>query len=157
MMRQYVVLSLIKMRSFADDVMFLVKDISSIKRILKVMKTFGTVSSLKISVEKCEACWVGKSKGNTDKPNDYKWVPLKTKTIKILGTHSSYNKELEEKMNFFNLTMDCRNVLNLWKQRWLSLVRKIQSFRSFITSKPVYIATMKMLPKNALDDLQAMH
>ena len=60
-------------------------------------------------------------------------------------------------MNFYDLTMDCRNVLNLWTQRWLSLARKIQSFKSLIASKPVYIATMKMLPKNALDDLQVMH
>ena len=43
----------IKLTSFADDVTFLVKDVSSIKRILKLMKTFGTFSSLKISVEKC--------------------------------------------------------------------------------------------------------
>ena len=147
----------IKLISFADDVTFLVKDVSTIKQILKIMKTFGAFSSLKISVEKSEACWLGKSKGNTDKPTDCKWVPLKTKAIKILGTHFSYNKELEEKMNLYNLTMDCRNVLNLWKQRWLSLAGKIQSFKSVIASKPVYIATMKVLPKNALDDLQAMH
>ena len=121
------------------------------------MKTFGTFFSFKISVEKCEACWLGKSKGNTDKPIDCKWVPLKTKTIKILGTHFSYNKELEEKMNFYNLTMDCRNVLRLWNQRWLSLDGKIQSFKSLIASKPFYIATMKVLPKNALDDRQATH
>ena len=117
----------IKFTSFVDDVTFHVKDVSSIKRILKILKTFGTFSCLKISVEKCEGCWLGKSKGNTDKPIDCKWVPHKTKTIKILGTHFCYNKELEEKMNVYNLTMDCRNVLNLWQQRWLSLARKIQS------------------------------
>ena len=41
----------IKLTSFANDVTFLVKDVSSIKRILKIMKTFGTFSSLKISVQ----------------------------------------------------------------------------------------------------------
>ena len=87
----------IKLTFFADDVTFLVKDVSSIRRILKIMKTFGSFSSLKISVEKCEDCWLGKSKGNTDKPIDCRWVPVETKTIKILGTHFSYNKELEEK------------------------------------------------------------
>ena len=87
----------IKLTSFADDVTFLVKDVSSSKRMLKIMKTFGTFSSLKISVEKCEAFWLSRSKGNTDKPIDCKGVPLKTKTIIILGTHFSYNKELEEK------------------------------------------------------------
>ena len=53
-------------------------------------------------------------------------------------------------MNFYNLTMDCRNVFDLWKQRWLSLAGKIQSFKSLIASKPVYIATMKVLSKNGL-------
>ena len=32
-------------------------------------------------------------------------------------------------MNFYNLTMDCHNVLNLWEQRWLSLAGKSQSFK----------------------------
>ena len=60
-------------------------------------------------------------------------------------------------MNFYNLTMDCCEVLNLSEQRWLLLAKKLQCFKSLIASKPVYIATMKVLPKNALDDLQAMH
>ena len=71
--------------------------------------------------------------------------------------HFSNNKELEEKMTFYNLTMDFRNVLSLWRQRWLSLAGKIESFKSLIASKLVYIVTMKVLPKNALDDLQTMY
>ena len=46
---------------------------------------------------------------------------------------------------------------NLWKQRRLSLAGKIRSFKSLTASKPVYIAAMKVLPKNVLDDLQVMH
>ena len=37
----------IKLASFADDVTFFVKDVSPIKRILKIMKTFGTFPLLK--------------------------------------------------------------------------------------------------------------
>ena len=58
----------IRLTSFANDVTFLGKDVSSIKRILRIMKKFSTFSSLKINVEKCEACWLGKSKSNADKP-----------------------------------------------------------------------------------------
>ena len=79
-------------------------------------------------------------------------------TIKILGTHFSYNKLLEKKMNFYNLVTltDCRTLLNTWKQRWLSLAGKIQVFKSLIASKPVYIATMKSLPQDVLDELHRM-
>ena len=60
-------------------------------------------------------------------------------------------------MNFYNLRTECRTILNLWKQRWLSLAGKVQTFKSLITSKSVYIATMKGIPQEVLDDLQSIH
>ena len=122
-----------------------------------MIKEFETFSSLKINVEKSEACWIGRSKANTDKPVQCKWISLTNSTIKILGTHFSYNKLLEEKTNFYAIRIDCRAILNLWKQRFLSLAGKIQIFKFFIASKPVYLATMKHLPQEILDDLQSMH
>ena len=38
----------IKLASFTDNVTFLVKDVSPIKRILKIMKMFAYLSSLKM-------------------------------------------------------------------------------------------------------------
>ena len=73
-----------------------------------------------MNVEKCEAYWMGRSKGDTDKPIKCKWISLTKNTIKILGTRFSYNKLLEKEMNFYNLATDCRTVLNIWKQRWHS-------------------------------------
>ena len=109
-----------------------------------------------MNVEKCEACWIGRSKCDTDKPVKCKWMSLTNNTIKILGTHFSDNKLLEKKMNFCSLVTDCRTLLNIWKQRWLSLARKIQVFKSLIASKPVDIATMKSLPQDVLDELHHM-
>ena len=60
-------------------------------------------------------------------------------------------------MNFNQVTTDCRILLNIWKQRWLSPAGKIEVFKSVIASKPVYIATMKNIPSQFLDDLQALH
>ena len=129
--------------TFADDVIFLVKETQSLRKILKLIKKYGIFSSLKMNVEKCEACWIGRSKGDTDKPVKCKLISLTNNTIKILGTHFSYNKLLEKKMNF-------------WKQRWLSLAGKIQVFKSLTASKPVYIATMKSLPQDVLEELHRM-
>ena len=60
-------------------------------------------------------------------------------------------------MNSYAIRAECRAILNLWKQRFLSLAGKIQIFKSLIASKPVYVATMKHLPHEILDDLQSMH
>ena len=64
------------------------------------------------------------------------------KLIKILGIFSSYDKRLVGKDDFYSLILDCRSSLNTWKQRWLSLVRRIQVFKSLVVSKHVYVSTM---------------
>ena len=53
--------------------------------------------------------------------------------------------------------MDCRTLLNIWKQRWLSLAGKIQVFKSLVASKPVYLVTMIPVPRNFCDTLKAVH
>ena len=77
-----------------------------------------------MNVEKCEACWIGRSKGDTEQPVMCKLISITNNTIKILGTHFNYKKLLEKKMNFYNLVTDCCTISNIWKQRWLSLAGK---------------------------------
>ena len=60
-------------------------------------------------------------------------------------------------MNFYTIRTDIRAILDLWKQRFLSLAGKIQTFVSFIASKPVYIETMKHLAREIFNYLQSMH
>ena len=110
-----------------------------------------------MNVEKCEpCCWMGRTEGDTDTLVKCKWISLTKNTIKILTTHFGYKFLLEKKTNFYNLGTDCRTVLNIWKQIWLSLAGQIQVFKSLIASKPVYIATMESLPQHLLGELQRM-
>ena len=99
------------MSAFVDDTTFVIKDVYSVNRILKHMKLYEVFSSLRVNMEKSEACWIGSSKGRTDevfsslrvnmekseacwigsskgrtdKPLKCKWVCIQTDTIKILG------------------------------------------------------------------------
>ena len=54
--------TVIKLAAFAEDTTFFVKDKQSSNRILKLMANFELFSSLKANIEKCEVCWLGKSK-----------------------------------------------------------------------------------------------
>ena len=71
--------------------------------------------------------------------------------------HFSYNKEIADDKNFSDLLNGMRSVLNTWHQCHLTLGGKIQVFKSLIASKPVYIATMKTVPKFVVDSMQALH
>ena len=103
----------IKLTAFADDTTFLVRDTQSLRRMLNLAKFFQEYSSLKFNVEKCEACWIGRAKGQSSKPIQCKWINLNQNSIKILGAHFSYNKQLDEKMNFYQVTTDCQTLLNI--------------------------------------------
>ena len=50
-----------------------------------------------------------------------------------------------------------KTVLNIWRQRYLTLLGKIQVFKSLIASKLVYIASMKSVPGYVVDSIQTLH
>ena len=147
----------ILLSAFADDTTFIIKDIHSVNRILKHMKDYEVFSSLRVNVDKSEACWIGKVKGRTDKPLKCRWVCLQTDVVKILGIYFSYDKQIANKMNFIKLIIDSRALLNIWNQWWLSLYGKMQIFKSLIVSKPVFLATMNKVPEDFINALQSMH
>ena len=49
----------IKLTASADDTTFFVKDVASLRRILKIMTVYSKYSSLGANCEKCEASWIG--------------------------------------------------------------------------------------------------
>ena len=100
------------------------KDSHSLCRILKLTGKSQEFSSLKFSVDKCEACCIGEAKTFRSKPVRCKWTPLAKKCIKVLGINFSYNETQANKENIYDLSIDCRALLNIWKQRWLSLAKK---------------------------------
>ena len=102
----------IRLTAFADDSTFFVRDKQSINRILNIMKIFGTFSSLNASTEKCEVCWIGQSRFRKDRPLNCKLTSLITSSIKILGVHFSYNKEIADDKHFSDLLNYMRSVLN---------------------------------------------
>ena len=121
------------------------------------MRKLGEFSSLHANVEKCEACWIGHSKCRTGKPVNCKVTSLIRSSIKILVVHYSYNREVVEDKNISEQTKGMKTVLNIWRQRYLTLGGKIQVLKSLIASKPVYIASMKSVPSYVVDLIQTLH
>ena len=76
----------------------------------------------------------------------YALYRLNNDTLKILGSHFSYNKKLKEEKKFKSI-IDIQRVLKIWKIRNLTLEGKIVKtiaiskivFQSFITAVPKYV------------------
>ena len=80
-------------------------------------------------------------------------VNLHEDTIKILGIHYSYNKQLENDENFKKYIAKIENVLKLWRARNLSLEGKITVFKSLALSKITHLALVKIIPASIIDKL----
>ena len=52
----------LKLSYYANNGYFMVKTVVQMKRILRYFESYYHFSSLKVHLEKCEACWSGRAK-----------------------------------------------------------------------------------------------
>ena len=71
--------------AYADGTTLFQKDVNSIKEMVNSFHIFSRFSALKLNISKCEISGIGVLKGVK--------VDLVLDTIKILGTHFSYNEK----------------------------------------------------------------
>ena len=125
----------VKISAYADDGNFLVLNTHSLNLFFQTCHTFEQFSSLKLNLEKSEACWIGSPRGKQDKLVDCNWINLCTDKIRTLGVFNSYDTDLADTHNFFSIIGKIKNCLNLWSSRGLSIAGRIQIFISLALSK----------------------
>ena len=64
----------IKLSAYADDADFLTPDVKSLELIFQTCETFQSFSSLKLNLNKSEACWIGAKRGSNETPINCKWI-----------------------------------------------------------------------------------
>ena len=146
----------IKLSAYADDAKFLASDAVSLELILQTCATFQTFSSLKLNVEKCEACWIGAKKDNPAKPINCKWVNIASEAIRTLGIYNSYDTDLAEKLNFLDNLKPFSDVIKAWEPREMSLAGKILVFKTLAVSKLLYVCTFKNPSTQIIESLNSI-
>ena len=74
-------------------------------------------------------------------------------SIKILGVHISYNRKLQNDINFCTAVKNICNLMKLWCISHLSLEDKTTTFKSFAISKIVYLALLTIVSKHIIKEL----
>ena len=77
------------------------------------LNTFPNFSKLKPNKTKCEITGIGVLNGVEVELCSMKYVDLNNETVKILGVHFSYNKNLEHDKNFCEHIVKIENILKL--------------------------------------------
>ena len=146
----------INLSAYADDADFLTPDVESLELIFQTCDTFQSFSSLKLNLNKSEACWIGAKRGSNETLINCKWININCNAIRSLGIFNSYDTDLEEKLNFVDNLKSIKEIINIWKHRGLSLAGRILIFKSLALSKVLYASTMKCPSKQVVDQLNVM-
>ena len=80
-----------------------------------------------------------------------KCVNLNNETVKILGVHFSYNKNLEQDKNFCDHIVKIENIIKLWRMRQLTLEGRITVFKSLAVFKVMHLLLITKLHNNTID------
>ena len=96
------------------------------------------MSGLKPNLTKSEIAGIRVLKGVQMAVCGMRFIDLNIDTLKILGTHFSYNEKLKEKKNFYKIVTYMQQVLKIWKIRKLALEEKIIIFKTMAISKIIF-------------------
>ena len=80
-------------------------------------------------------------------------IDLNIDTLKILGTHFSYNEKLKEEKKSYKIVTNMQRVMKIWKMRKLTLERKIVIFKTIAISKVIFQAFITTVPKHIFNEL----
>ena len=142
--------------AYADDTTFFLKDTISIKNIVDTFHLFSEFSGLKPNFSKCAITGIGVLKGFQVAVSGMRCVDLKNDTLKILGTHFSYNEKLKEERNFYTIVTNIQQVLKIWKMRHFTLEGKIVIFKTLAISKIVFQSLITPVPRHIVNELESM-
>ena len=120
--------------AYADNTTFFLKDKNSIIELMSELNTCSKISGLKPNKTKCEIVGIGLLNRVQVALYGMKCVNLNNETVKILGVHFSYNKNLEQDKNFCKHIVKIENILKLWRMRQLTLEGRITVFKSLTVS-----------------------
>lgn len=140
---------------FADDATFTLKDGASLDRCLDILKKYGNFSSLQINFEKSEVGWIGRRNDlNLLSPLIKKKINLHKEGIRILGVFFSHDQDLMNRNNVERGFEKFKSILNIWKQRQLTLYGKSIIVRALALSQLQFIFSNTWFPKQYIKKVQ---
>ena len=112
----------------------------------RTFKEFSSFYDLRPNMSKCEIAGIGSLKGVKIAVCGMKNIDLTKDAVKIIGISFSYNKAIQNKLNFKTTISKIQAVLKLWRMRRLPLEGKIIVFKSLAIY--VYFSLLTNFPNN---------
>ena len=144
----------IKLSQFADDTTILLGGTTkSLQATLNTLEIYGSLSGLKVNVEKTKLVWIGSRKNSLQKLDvnqDMCWGENK---FSLLGLQFTVNLIQIPRINFDIAIEKAKNELKSWKYRILSPIGKITVLKTLILPKFVHLFSSIHTPHSILVEI----
>ena len=146
-----------KIKTMADDATLFSIDIASIEKAIEIFNKFHRVSGLKLNLTKTEIIPIGTMANKVPIiPNTLREIKVKHGAFKGLGVWFTLNKNEQVHKNCDERIKNMRTLLNIWKQRNLSLKGKILIIRTLILPQIQFLFNMIEIPINIIRKIDEM-
>jgi hypothetical protein len=98
-------------------------------------------------------CGLGKDRNCKLKPLGIKWPD---EPLKLLGVYMSYDQESCNILNYDKKIVKCKNMLNWWKSRNLTMLGRIQIVKTFIVSQFLYVSNVLHMPDKYIKEINVL-
>lgn len=143
----------IKISLFADDTVCFVENTHSINIVLNSLYKFQEISGLKINNHKTQCIGIGSERNKKYSSINLNWTDINIQTLGITITNTE-SKHYE--VNYLPKMNKIKNLLQLWKQRTLSLKGKITVLNTLALPIILYCCTMIHTPRKILNKLKTI-
>ena len=147
-----------KITQFADDTTLILDGSqTSLLAALNILEIYGSMSGLKINMDKTKLVWIGKKRFSKDKlyvGRDLAWGETK---FALLGINFSVDLVSMIDLNYIPAIKSLQKLFSLWSHRYLTPIGKIAVIKSLALSKLNHLLLVLPSPgKDILKQLETM-
>ena len=135
----------LKLSSYADDATYFMKNKRSAEILLQTIEQFSKISGLEVNKTKSECLMMNFEIDVTGGDGQFLGVPI-VDNLKVLGHFHGKSKLICDYQNFYSKIPKMTKILNMWKQRPLTLFGKNLLINSLINSQFIFNAQIDLIP-----------
>ena len=144
------------MTAYADDASYFMRDQNSAERLLTKIQLFSKTSGLEVNRSKSECLLLSFETNLTGYSEDFLGIPV-VENLKVLGHFHGKNQLVCNFQNFYSKLEKIAKILNVWKQRNLTIMGKNLLINALSNSLFIFNAQIDLPPVDFIKSVEIIH